>query len=224
MVGRAWFHLLGCPGPAGIEPRPHRLPGRLPAGHPAVLDGELANDATDTGLSPSSCRRHRNPAGPPCSCPASTQPGRGGAAHHDPAPGTAAVEELFHGRIARQVQDTAWWSERIKAMPGEAQAPQGRWPGGRPRGHCEPRLHSHPGRTRARNSARPGRRARGQSARPGSAPGSSRRARAAATRRWSTGRAGSRPSQTSHSSSTPTCPGGPVLKAIRAPEPPPHVR
>src|SRR3984957_15904190 len=50
--------------------------------------------------------------------------------------------------------------------------------------------------------------------RPGSAPGSSRRARAAATRRWSTGRAGARPSQTSHSSSTPTCPGGPVLKAI----------
>src|SRR5215469_11297225 len=49
---------------------------------------------------------------------------------------------------------------------------------------------------------------------PGSAPGALSPARATATRCWSTGMPGSQSSRTSHSSSTPTLPGGPVLKQI----------
>src|SRR3984885_11591677 len=46
----------------------------------------------------------------------------GGAAHHDPAPGAGAVEELFHRRVARKVEDAARGSEGIEAVPGEAEA------------------------------------------------------------------------------------------------------
>src|ERR1035438_340279 len=49
---------------------------------------------------------------------------------------------------------------------------------------------------------------------PGRASGASSRSSAAATRCWSTGKAGSLASLTSHSSSTPIWPGGPVLKQM----------
>ena len=126
-VRRAWFHLLRGPGAAGIEPGPHGLAGQLPAGQPAVLERGVGER----------CHQHR--AQPVQQVPAPPESGGaalllarvhahlngGGTAHHDPAPGAAAVEELFHGRVARQVQHAAWGSEGIEAMPREAEPGRG---------------------------------------------------------------------------------------------------
>ncbi len=122
-VRGAWFRVRRGPGPAGVEPGPYRLAGGLPPGHLAVLERGIGE------------RRHQDRTQPVQQVPAPPESGgtallppgvhahldRGGAAHHDPAPGAAAVEEFFHGRVTRQVQDAPRGSEGIKAVPGEAE-------------------------------------------------------------------------------------------------------
>src|ERR1039457_6734995 len=47
---------------------------------------------------------------------------RGRAAHHHPAPGAGAVEELLHGRITRRVQDAPWRPDGVHSLASQEQA------------------------------------------------------------------------------------------------------
>src|SRR6266566_2349229 len=46
---------------------------------------------------------------------------RGGAAHHEPAPGAGPVEELLHRRVARQFEHAPRRAERVESPPAEAE-------------------------------------------------------------------------------------------------------
>src|ERR1035441_9572609 len=178
---------------------------------------------------------------------------RRGAAHHEPAPWPAAIEELLHSRVTRQVEDAAGQPVGIKATAdqGKSGRAQGRADGGEITargGHAVAEGVARRGTQLdlaaglERQAAVAGQAARrvkgGQALRdllvrgwPGQVTrvtdqpleldsycagrsGASGAASLCVACWWGAGRVRSRGSQTSHSSSTPTAPGGPVLKQM----------
>ena len=230
-------------GPAGARVRPGSMCAhtccraeRQPVGFPS-RSGELANAATSTGPIACSSRQRERYPDPPAAVVAGVQADldRRGAAHHLAAPRAVAVEEFLHRRVPREVEHAPGRAERIKAVAAELEPGAGGRvaKGGQVTpGHLKQLTERSRGR-RAQLKLPAGldreRGARGKRRKiripnePAACSGSSwsfggfedpNPARVAATCSAWTGCAGSRRSRTSHSSSTPTRSGGPVLKQI----------
>ena len=228
------------PGAAGVHPRPDLLPGRHPAGRPALAQRRVRERGHEHR--PDRVQQPPPPAvaGVTVAVVAGVQADldRRGAAHHLAAPRAAPVEEGLHGRVPRQVEHAARRAERIEAESRRARGPRRRRAArSAARSAAVARTHSAsesagselssscpPGSVVSSATGRQyagGRACRQSQAWPG-CPGARSRSRsaapkaatAAAIRSAVTGRAGSRASRTSHSSSTPTRRGGPVFRQM----------